>query len=113
MTVRFLCELAALAALGWWGSHAGGIAIAIVAPLAAVVLWGAWVAPRAKHRLRDPLRFAVESIVWVSAIGALVAMDRVAIAAGFGILALGTAIGARRYEPQVSNRDGSPGAPSA
>lgn len=109
LTLRFLCELAALGALGWWGAHAGGVVLAIVVPLAAAVLWGAWVAPRARRRLRDPLRFAAESIVWAGAIAAVVALGHVALAVGFGVVALSTAVGTRRYEPQVSNGDGSSG----
>jgi hypothetical protein len=31
-TVRFLLELAALAALGWWGFETGGVALGIGAP---------------------------------------------------------------------------------
>ena len=107
MTVRFLCELAALAVLGWSGAHEAGVALAIALPVAAAALWGAWVAPRAKRRLRDPARFAVESIVWLSAIIGLVLLGQRAAAAGFGILAFATAIGARRFEPEVSNGDGS------
>ena len=99
LTIRFACELAALAALGWYGYREAGIALAIVLPAAAGALWGAWVAPRAKHRLRDPLRFAVESIVWAGAIASLVGVGRVELAIGFGVLAFATALGARRYEP--------------
>ena len=60
MTVRFLCELAALAVL-----------------------------------------------VWISAIVGLVLLGQHVAAAAFGIAAYATAIGARRFEPQVSNGDGS------
>lgn len=107
MTIRFLCELGALAVLGWFGAREGGVALAIALPVAAGVLWGAWVAPRAKRRLRDPVRFAVESIVWISAIASLVLLGQRVAAAGFGIAAYATAIAARRFEPQVSNGDGS------
>ncbi|HEY5945124.1 MAG TPA: YrdB family protein [Kofleriaceae bacterium] len=99
LTLRFLCEIGALVALGWWGSHAGGIALAIALPVIAGTLWGLFVAPRAARRLRDPLRFVVESVVWCGAIAALVALDRIAYAAAFGAIAFVTAVAARRYEP--------------
>jgi len=107
MAIRFACELAALAITAWWGHRSFGIAAAICAPALVGILWGLWIAPRATKRLRDPLRFGVESVVWASAIAALVALDRPILAAGFGVAAFGTAIGARRFEPEVSNRDGS------
>ncbi|MGE5184093.1 MAG: YrdB family protein [Acidobacteriota bacterium] len=107
MTLRFACELAALGALGWWGVSTGGAPLAIVGPVAAGVLWGTWVAPKARHRLRDPARFAVESIVWVAAVAALVSERQLVAAIVLGVVALATAIGARRYEPQVRNLDGS------
>jgi len=107
MTVRFACELAALAIAAWWGHRTFGIAAAIGAPALIGVVWGLWIAPRAANRLRDPLRFALESVVWAGAIAALVALDRPILAAGFGVAAFGTAIGARRFEPEVSNGDGS------
>ena len=107
MTIRFVCELAALAVLGWWGARTGGVVLAIALPVVAGTLWGAWVAPKAPRRLRDPARFAVESIVWISAIVVLVLLRQPLAAAGFGSLALATAVAARRYEPEVSNGDGS------
>ncbi|MCB9594522.1 MAG: YrdB family protein [Sandaracinaceae bacterium] len=101
--VRFLLELGALAALGWWGSARvpglGSYLLAVGLPLAAAVWWGALVAPRARRRLRDPARFAAESLVWASATAALWDLTSPAPAAGFAALALVTALAARKYEP--------------
>lgn len=47
----FLVELAAFAALCWWGLRAGGTLLAVVTPLAAMVVWGMFAAPRAKYTL--------------------------------------------------------------
>jgi hypothetical protein len=104
LTIRFGCELAALAALGWYGYREAGIALAVGLPVVAGALWGAWVAPRAQHRLRDPQRFAVESVVWLGAIASLVGVGRLELAIGFGALAFATALGARRYEPAPTAR---------
>ena len=106
--IRFACELFALAALAWWGHDEAGLALAIGLPVAAAVLWGAWVAPRARHRLTDPLRFAVESIVWAGAIAALIGVGRIAIAVTLGVLAIASAAAARRYEPPVVARSRVP-----
>lgn len=105
LAVRFACELAALASLAWWGADESGIALAITTPVVAATLWGTLVAPRARHRLRDPWRFAAESVVWAGAIAALVALDRPALAAALGLLAITTAIAARRFEPDLVRAD--------
>ncbi len=57
VTVRFLCELAMLAALAYWGFTVGDGACAWVlgigAPLLAAIVWGAWVARRPAGRCRS------------------------------------------------------------
>ena len=49
LAVRFLLELAALAALGYWGRQQGsgltGYALMIVLPLIAAILWGIFNVP--------------------------------------------------------------------
>lgn len=102
LAIRFACELAALGALGWWGARAGSVPLAIALPAAAAIFWGVLIAPRARHRLRDPLRLAAESVVWFGAIAALADLGQVAAAIGFGVIALVTAVAARRYEPAVA-----------
>jgi hypothetical protein len=57
LTAAFLSELAALAALAWWGwtvpdSTGLRIVLAVGAPLVAAVLWGVFAAPRAPVRVR-------------------------------------------------------------
>lgn len=95
-SLRFLAEMAALAALGYaaWTLAAGtsvGLAVVAVAaaPLLAALAWGRWVAPRARHRLADPARLAVEVVVFGTAVLGLVLVDTpgAAVAAA----ALGTA----------------------
>lgn len=41
--------------------------LAVVLPLAAGVLWGSFVAPKARRRLADPSRLGVEAAVFVVA----------------------------------------------
>lgn len=99
LTIRFLCELGAVVAVGWWGYHVH-IALTVALPLVVGVVWGLFVAPRAKSRLRDPWRFVVESLVWMGATAALTTIVPLAIT--FGALAFVTAVLARRYEPGVT-----------
>ena len=74
--VRFLLELTALTALavagasvGWW--------LAVLLPLLLVVVWGRFIAPKSDHRLDEPLRLAVEVVLFLGVGGALVAAGHV------------------------------------
>ena len=56
LTVAFLAELAALAALAVWGWSLGNstgwrVVLAVAAPAVAAVLWGVFAAPRAPVRV--------------------------------------------------------------
>ena len=60
LALRFLLELCALAAFGYWGFRTGGnlfakLALGIGVPLLVVVLWGAFVAPNAAVHLVQPV----------------------------------------------------------
>lgn len=85
LLIRFLLELCALAALGYWGWHAtdneaGRIALAIAAPLLLAILWGLFAAHKAKY---PPPRF------W-KALAGVVLLETAALAlelAGQGMLA--------------------------
>jgi len=45
LALRFLLELAALIALGLWGAHQAGIALALALPATAAALWGIFAVP--------------------------------------------------------------------
>src|SRR4029450_3094609 len=64
LTARFLCELAMLAALAFWGYVVGdGVwawLLGILAPVVVAVIWGTFVAPRAKVPVPAPVRVAIE-----------------------------------------------------
>jgi hypothetical protein len=69
LTIRFLAELGMLAALAWAGWHLldstfGSLVLAVLLPAAAAVVWGLWVAPRARRRLADPARVVVEGALF-------------------------------------------------
>lgn len=77
LAARFALELCMLAALGYTGFQlADGvvaqIALAIALPLAAAVVWGVAIAPKARRRAPDPGRAALELLVFAAAATGLV-----------------------------------------
>ena len=104
LTVRFLTELALIAVLVWAGAGAsvplaGRIVIAVAAPVLAMGIWGLWMAPRARHRLADPLRLAAELVLFAVAAAALALTGPVLAAVVFAVIAMGVAIALRAVAP--------------
>jgi Protein of unknown function (DUF2568) len=79
LALKFVLELAAIAAFAYWGSTAGGgllsVLLTILAPVVAVVLWGVFAAPRSERRLALGARVPFELGVFGLAVVALVAAD--------------------------------------
>ena len=96
--VRFVSELALVVGAAWAGLQASVLA-AVVAPLLVVVVWGAWVAPKAGRRLADPGRLMVE-VVLFGLVGAALVVSGSPVA---GALLVGVGVGAaltvRRVAP--------------
>jgi hypothetical protein len=92
LTVRFLCGLAMLAALAYWGFAVGdGIGawvLGVGAPLLAAVVWGAWVAPKARWPVPIPTRVAIELVLFGAATAALAVAGRPMLAVVLGVAAL-------------------------
>jgi hypothetical protein len=90
--LRFLLELAALTALGYWGfaEHGGTVQwlLGLGAPLVAAGVWGRFIAPKASHPTVDPLRLALEAVVFGSGVAALLAADRTGLGLVFAALVL-------------------------
>jgi hypothetical protein len=94
LVLRFLLELCALAALGYGGAHlrapfAARVAVALAAPLAAALAWGAVVSPKARVRAPAPVRLLVEVAVFGAGVWALHAAGRARLA---GALAAAVAL---------------------
>jgi quinol-cytochrome oxidoreductase complex cytochrome b subunit len=90
LALRFLLELCALAALGYWGFQTGRglfmkIGLGIGAPLLAALVWGTFVAPHAAVPVSAPLRLVLELVVFGSAAAALYAAGRPALAGSFAL----------------------------
>jgi hypothetical protein len=97
--LRFLLELAALAAVGYWGWQAGSGGARPVLSIAAVstivVIWALFISPQPTIELPDALRLGLELAVWTAAGAALYAST----GASLGITFLGVAVlsGALNY----------------
>ena len=101
--VRFLAELGLLAALGWAGwalpdSTALSVVLMVVLPLLAAVAWALWVAPRAGHKLPDPLRLAVELVLFGGAV-VLLLVTGAPVAAGALATGYLVSVPSRGHEP--------------
>jgi hypothetical protein len=97
LAVRFACELAALAALAWWGWPLAGIGAAIVV----AVIWGLFVAPRARRRLPDPYRLGVELVIFAFATAGFWVVGRHTVAVVFPVAAVGSALLVRVWPEPV------------
>jgi hypothetical protein len=112
LTLRFLCELAMLAALALWGFGAGDGAgawlLGIGAPLLAAAVWGAFVAPRARWPVPAPVRVAIELVLFAAATAALAAAGQPVAAVVLGAVGLVTSLlneaQERRAGPQAIRR---------
>jgi Protein of unknown function (DUF2568) len=76
LVLRFIVEMTAYAALGYWGAANHSpliirVALAIFTPLAAMVLWSLLLAPKARWRLKDPMALVSELAIFTGAAIAL------------------------------------------
>jgi len=73
--LRFVCEMAALAAVAYWGQQAAdgvaGIVLAAIAVAVVAVVWGVFLAPKRQLEAGLPARLVIELGVWVAAATAL------------------------------------------
>jgi len=89
--LAFLLEVAAVVALSWWGFTTGGsmllnIVLGIGAPVAAMVLWGLFAAPRARFKVALPYVLLVKAVVFGAGALALYGVDRTALAIVFAVV---------------------------
>jgi uncharacterized protein DUF2568 len=84
--LQFVLELCMLAALAVWGATVN-VAVAIAAPLAAVAVWGVWLAPRSERRLPASTRIPLQVVLFALAAAALAGSRHTAAATAFGIVA--------------------------
>ena len=112
LTARFLCELAMLAALAFWGYVVGdGVwawLLGLATPAVAAVVWGTFVAPRAKVPVPAPVRVSIELVLFAAAAAGLAAAGQPVAAAVLGAAGLVTSLlnglQERRAGPDVRRR---------
>jgi hypothetical protein len=76
LLLAFLLELFMLAAFAYWGFNTGPYALlhyvlGIGTPLIVAVIWGVWMAPSARRRLRGAAYLAVKVILFAAAAAGL------------------------------------------
>jgi hypothetical protein len=87
LALKFLLELAAFAALSYWGAQTS-VLLAIAAPALAVALWAVFAAPRSERRMAMPGRAFLELGVFGLAAVALLAAGAPAAAVLLAALSL-------------------------
>jgi hypothetical protein len=109
-----LLELCLLVALAYWGAKTGGSAavsliLSIAAPVAAVVIWGAFIAPRSERRLPRLPRLALELALFAAASFALADAGKPTLATiMIAAVALNTALLLALGEPPTTTRTRAP-----
>lgn len=102
LALKFLLELAAFAAFAVWGADVGSgasaVALAVAAPLVAVLLWGRFAAPRSAHRLPLHARAPFELGVFALAAVALLTTGHAVAAIVFAALVALNAIGLTAFD---------------
>jgi uncharacterized protein DUF2568 len=87
LAARFGLELCLLAALAVWGfsldSSLAKVVAGLGAPLAAAIVWGFFVSPKAPRRLQDPGRLVLELVLFAAGTAALAATGHAVLAVAF------------------------------
>ena len=107
LVLRFIVEITAYAALGYWGAGNHSplvvrVALAIFTPLAAMVLWSLLLAPKARWRLRDPMAIVSELAVFAGAAVALGVSGPVWLSEVFIVVAVVNTLLVRVFERRTS-----------
>jgi hypothetical protein len=97
LALRFACEIAAVVGLVWWGWPVVGILLGI----GVILYWGAFVAPKASRRQRDPLRLVSELVIFAGATAAYAAVGQLVAGILFAVAAVVTALLVRRWPEPV------------
>ncbi len=90
--IRFLVELAALAAIAYWGFHEHSswvlkLVLGVGGPVLTAAAWGLWMAPQSKRRAPEGYRALLEAVIFGAATAALFASGVVALGVAFGVVA--------------------------
>jgi len=91
LLVRFLLELCLLGALAWWGFATGDGAVAQVllgvgAPVAAAVVWGMFIAPKARYPVPLAVWIGLQVVLFGAAALGLAAVASTGLAVVFAVV---------------------------
>ena len=90
LTLRFVLEVCAIFAMGYWGWHAhSGLSrwlMVIAAPAAWIALWGLFGSPKARVDLSAPAHLGFEIVMAGVAAVALYVAGRPELAVGFAVV---------------------------
>jgi hypothetical protein len=87
LAIRFILELCLLAALAYVGLRVH-VVLAVLAPLAAAVLWGLFISPKARYALPREWWVTVQVVLFATAVAGLAATGHVVLGAVFGVATL-------------------------
>ncbi|HSJ50348.1 MAG TPA: YrdB family protein [Actinomycetota bacterium] len=110
LAVRFLCELAMLAGLAYWGFQRGegalGWVLGIGAPLIAAAMWGLFVSPKAVVPVPGQTRVMIEFFLFGFVALALANAGVPALGVALGLAGIGTSVlnAAQQREAEVGPR---------
>ena len=109
LTVRFLMELTLLTVASVWGFSVGAGAwawlLGIGAPLVVAVIWGMFVAPKARWPLPVSARVVLELVLFGAGALALATVANTALAVAFAALAVVTSL-LNAYDPRSIREEG-------
>jgi hypothetical protein len=93
LALAFFLELAALIALGNWGFQAGAetftkILLGVGMPLAAIVIWALFGAPRSNRRLPNPWLMLLRAVFFGSGVVAVFAANQPGLGLVFAVLVI-------------------------
>jgi Protein of unknown function (DUF2568) len=95
--VRFVVEIAALIAVGYWGFHEHSswlakLVLGLGAPVLIAVVWGLWMAPQSSRRAGEGTRVVLEVLIFGSATASLAASTGAILAITFAAVAAVNAV---------------------
>ena len=82
--------------------------LGVGAPLLAAVVWGAWVAPKARWPVPIPTRVVIELVLFGAAVGALAVAGQPVLAVVLIVAALTTSLLNASQERQAGDRSPDP-----
>jgi Protein of unknown function (DUF2568) len=97
LALRFLLELCAVGAVGYWGFNTGhgtlaALVLGIGSPVLLILVWGAFIAPKAAVSLLEASRFVLGLVVLLVAAIALIAAGATVLGTVFGIVIIVNAV---------------------